>query len=127
MDSLSSIFPSIVLTPSNLHRHHHRRRQISVSAHPMHRHITSLSSFLGSPYASEPRGRNYVEISCKSTARGAGGEEGYGRGVDNRGDDYERDEMERPLHLDETIHGTSDKFVKRVSSLEWKNGNIGRV
>ncbi|KAL6969758.1 hypothetical protein U1Q18_029468 [Sarracenia purpurea var. burkii] len=119
MDSLSSISPSIVLPPSNplRHRHHHhRRRRISVSAHPMHRHITSLSSFLGSPYASDPCGRKFVGISCKSTTRGAGGEEGDGGGVDNRGDDYEGDEVERALRLDGTIPGTSDEFVKRVSS-----------
>ncbi|KAL6984228.1 hypothetical protein U1Q18_017604 [Sarracenia purpurea var. burkii] len=127
---LSSISPSIVLSPSNplRHRHHHhRQRQISVFAHPMHRHITSLSSFLGNPYASEPCGRKFVEISCKSTARGAGGEEGDGGGVDNWGDGYERDEVERALRLDGTIPRRSDEFVKRVSSFEWKKGNIGRV
>ncbi|GFZ00228.1 hypothetical protein Acr_13g0016270 [Actinidia rufa] len=104
MDSLSSIAPSIVLPPANpLRHHHHRRRRISVIAHPNHTRRSSLSSVLTLPYAT--CGTRTAEISCKSAARSAYGDE-----------DEEREEVERALRLDGAIPGTSNEFVERVSS-----------
>ncbi|XP_057509692.1 uncharacterized protein LOC130792224 [Actinidia eriantha] len=102
MDSLSSISPSIVLPPANSLRHH-RRRRISVIAHPNHTRRSSLSSVLTLPYPT--CGTRTAEISCKSAARSAYGDE-----------DEEREEVERALRLDGAIPGTSNEFVERVSS-----------
>ncbi|XP_057486091.1 uncharacterized protein LOC130772349 [Actinidia eriantha] len=106
MDSLSSISPSIALPPANpirRHHHYHRRRRISVIVHPNRTRRSSLSSFLTLPYST--CGKRSAEISCKSAARSAYGDE-----------DEEREEVERALRLDGAIPGTSNEFVERVSS-----------
>ncbi|XP_059648812.1 uncharacterized protein LOC132294828 [Cornus florida] len=113
MDSLSSVSPSLVLPPSNPLRHH-RRRRISVSSHLIRHRPSSLSSFVSLPYSPESPRRRLAEFSCKSASRGVSGEqEGDGEG---EGEDYRKEDLERALRLDGTIPGTSDEFVKRVSS-----------
>ncbi|KAA8532924.1 hypothetical protein F0562_032959 [Nyssa sinensis] len=102
MDSLSSVSPSIVLPPSNTLR----RRRISVPSQPRHHRLSSISLVLRPPFSPEPSGRRFGEFSCKSGAGGIAGED----------DDDRREEVERALRLDGTIPGTSDEFVKRVSS-----------
>ena len=64
----------------------------------------SSSSLFGVRYSLDPSRRRVLEVSCNS--RGAASEE----------EDDGIEEVERALHLDGTIPGTSDEFVKRVSS-----------
>ncbi|KAL0723409.1 hypothetical protein Bca4012_038008 [Brassica carinata] len=97
MESVASISPSIILPPTTT---------ISVSTSrsvliplPSHR---SSSSFSGAGRRiSIPRRRHF--LSCKSTAKQGGDEE-------------ESEEVEKALNLDGTIPGTSDEFVRQVSS-----------
>lgn len=64
------------------------------------------SSVFGLPYSREPCGRRILDVSCNMRSGAAEEEE----------DEEGRQEVERALHLDGTIPGTSDEFVKRVSS-----------
>lgn len=105
MDSLTSVSnPSIVFPPSNHPLLSKRRRLVSFSLFypPSNARLRSrLSSFSALP-CSPPhpsRRRRSMGVSCKSGTRD--------------GDD---DDLERALHLDGTIPGTSDEFVKQVSS-----------
>jgi hypothetical protein len=66
--------------------------------------LSSSSSLFGVRYSLDPSRRRVLEVSCNS--RGAASEE----------EDDGIEEVERALHLDGTIPGTSDEFVKRVSS-----------
>ncbi|CAL5188665.1 unnamed protein product [Lathyrus oleraceus] len=90
MDSLPSVSPSMVLPPSNPFRRHTRR-------------LSLLSTHLPPRLFSTPRGRTRrtKEVSCKLSG-----------GVDDGGDE----EVERALHMDGKIPGSSDEFLKRVSS-----------
>ncbi|KAJ4711400.1 Plant/protein [Melia azedarach] len=92
MDSLSPVSPSIVLPPSNPLRL--RRRQIFFSPRTFHNHLSSgLSS-----------SRRLPHVFCK-VSDGSQNDDGDGS-----------EEVERALHLDGTIPGSSNEFVKRVSS-----------
>ncbi|KAK4841757.1 hypothetical protein QYF36_009996 [Acer negundo] len=104
MDSLSSVSPSIVLPPSNPLRL--RRRRIFLSSRAVRNRISPLSSSFRVPCSPpEPSctGRSR-RVCCKANA-GAGAE-----------DDDGKEEVERALHLDGTIPGSSNEFVKQVSS-----------
>ncbi|KAJ1380699.1 hypothetical protein SESBI_45780 [Sesbania bispinosa] len=92
MDSLPSVSPSMVLPPSNPFRRQSRRLAV-FSRHPRHPPRLVI--------ASRGRTRRRNNVSC-SLGGGSSGE-----------DD---DEVERALHMDGTIPGTSDEFLKHVSS-----------
>ncbi|XP_010458869.1 PREDICTED: uncharacterized protein LOC104740058 [Camelina sativa] len=111
MESLIYVSPSIILPPTTT-------TTISVST------LRSVSirlrpSFSG--LSSSGRGisisRRRLFVSCKSTGGGGGG---GGIGSDKLGggdeEEEESEEVERALHLDGTIPGTSDEFVRQVSS-----------
>ncbi|KAJ4915719.1 hypothetical protein Rs2_01269 [Raphanus sativus] len=109
MESLASISTSIILPPTTT-------TTISVSTSrsvliplPSHRCCSTFSS--AGRRISIPRRRHFS--SCKSTASGGGG-----GGSDKQGGDEEErsEEVEKALHLDGTIPGTSDEFVRQVSS-----------
>ncbi|XP_044490167.1 uncharacterized protein LOC123214463 [Mangifera indica] len=98
MDSLSSVSPSIVLPPSNPLRL--RTRQVRFSSCTIiHNRFSALSSSL----AGRPTGR-VPQFYCKAST-----------GNRDDGDDGSQ-EIEKALHLDGTIPGSSNEFVKRVSS-----------
>ncbi|KAJ8774699.1 hypothetical protein K2173_017145 [Erythroxylum novogranatense] len=106
MDSLATVSPSMVLPPSNpLPSLHRRRRQVSTFASSSfsvitnHRRLPRLCSVFSVSYRSIRGGY----IRCRSRNGLGDGEE-------------ENEEVERALHLDGTIPGTSDEFVKQVSS-----------
>ncbi|XP_062161965.1 uncharacterized protein LOC133868986 isoform X2 [Alnus glutinosa] len=105
MDSLSSVSPSIVLPPSRDPLRLRRRRRLAVSSLGnlnTHRVPRLSSSLFGVRYSLDPCRRKVLEVSCNSRA--------------SEEEDDGREEVERALHLDGTIPGTSDEFVKRVSS-----------
>lgn len=102
MDSLTSVSkPSIVFPPSNpLLPQRPRLVSLSLSSPASDARLRPrLSSFFALP-CSPPHlsTRRFLDVSCKSGAH----------------DDA--DDLERALHLDGTIPGTSNEFVKRVSS-----------
>ncbi|XP_043724402.1 uncharacterized protein LOC122671319 [Telopea speciosissima] len=108
MESLSSVAPSIVLPPNNSLRRHSRRRIVVSSSSPQNSsRLPSLCSFLSLPLAPYPSRRRIRETTCGS--HGSGGEAA-------EAGDGEDDELGRALHLDGSIPGTSDEFVKQVSS-----------
>ncbi|XP_042022642.1 uncharacterized protein LOC121769925 [Salvia splendens] len=99
MDSLSSVSPSIV-PPLRCNHHYHRRRPKAVS-------FTCRKPIggFGSPYDFLGRHHN-MRIYSKSDGE-----------ADQEGGNQRRDEdLERALRMDGTIPGTSDEFVKQVSS-----------
>lgn len=102
MDSLSSVSPSVVLPPGNPLRHHRRRLGFLPSSYP--KHDLRVQSSFSNPI--KPCRRRRLEVSCKFSGQG------------EEGEDIEKDdeELERALQLDGTIPGTSDEFVKQVSS-----------
>ena len=103
MDSLSSVSPSIVLPQSStplLRRHVNIPRFIT-----LHRN-RSLSSSLS---AAGWRRWDAGESRCQAVGGGDSSES-------DGGDAGEDVEVERALRLDGTIPGTSDEFVKQVSS-----------
>lgn len=104
MDSLPSVSPSVVLPPGN-HFRQQRRRRFDLCPRSIHSRLPRVSSFCGAQYFPRHSSWSFVEVSCKLNGGGgaADGEEG-------------RDDVERALHLDGGIPGTSDEFVKRVSS-----------
>ncbi|XP_021910135.1 uncharacterized protein LOC110823938 [Carica papaya] len=106
MDSLPSVSPSIVL-PRSTHLFSSRRRHLSLSSS---RSITAL--FLprySSLFRSPTRRVSPQVVNCKFS-----GQEDARQ--DDGEDDNGNEDMERALHLDGTIPGTPDEFVKRVSS-----------
>ncbi|KAK3042364.1 hypothetical protein RJ639_002410 [Escallonia herrerae] len=109
MDSLSSVSPSIVLPPGNPlrpRRHHHPRRRFLIPlSSPRHEHrLHFISTFSNLPCCLKPSRSRNADVWCKFS--------GIGHGEEAEGDE----EVERALHLDGTIPGTSDEFVKQVSS-----------
>ncbi|XP_022973304.1 uncharacterized protein LOC111471864 [Cucurbita maxima] len=102
MDSLSSVSPSFVL-PSR-HPLFFRRRRIAASFGDLRCPMPRVRPLFG------PRSRKLREISCRVS--GGGANKGDSDGEDGT-DDVD---MERALSLDGSIPGTSDEFVKRVSS-----------
>ncbi|KAK4261057.1 hypothetical protein QN277_004108 [Acacia crassicarpa] len=99
MDSLSSVSPSMVLPPSNLF--HRQTRRIHLFSRNRCSCISRLTSV--SP---KPHRRRFKGVSCN--LGGGGGVKGE--------DDDESEEVERALHMDGTIPGTSDEFLRQVSS-----------
>ena len=102
MDSLTSVSkPSIAFHPSNPLLPQ-QRRLISFSLYSPSfdaRLRSCLSSFFALPCSPpHPSRRRSLDVSCKSGTHG------------------EDDDLERALHLDGNIPGTSNEFVKRVSS-----------
>ncbi|KAK3027388.1 hypothetical protein RJ639_040186 [Escallonia herrerae] len=109
MDSLSSVSPSIVLPPENPlrhRRHHHPRRRFLIPlSSPRHEHrLHFISGFSNLTCCLKPSRSRNADVSCKFSGIGHGEEA------------EEDEEVERALHLDGTIPGTSDEFVKQVSS-----------
>ncbi|XP_004490115.1 uncharacterized protein [Cicer arietinum] len=90
MDSLPSVSPSMVLPPTNPFRRHTRR-------------LSLFSRHLPPRLFSAPRcrTRRRKEVSCN---------------VGGGGDSGENEEVDKALHMDGTIPGSSDEFLKRVSS-----------
>ncbi|XP_010258256.1 PREDICTED: uncharacterized protein LOC104598060 [Nelumbo nucifera] len=107
MESLSSVSTSVVLPPSN-HFRQHRRKRILVSSCPQNNRLPSLCSSFSLPFSPEPSRRRLREIPCCSG--GGGGAGGTAETEDGDGD------LEKALRLDGSIPGTSDEFVKQVSS-----------
>ncbi|KAM6547428.1 hypothetical protein CsatB_019104 [Cannabis sativa] len=111
MDSLSSVFPSLVLPPNNSLCPPQRRQMgfyISCRLQNCRRRSCSLS---------RPRLSSPVKLSRRSWSRRASSKsDGGGGTTDDDKDDNGTEEVERALHLDGAIPGTSDEFVKQVSS-----------
>uniref|UniRef100_A0A2P2NG51 Uncharacterized protein MANES_05G105900 n=1 Tax=Rhizophora mucronata TaxID=61149 RepID=A0A2P2NG51_RHIMU len=108
MDSLASVSPSMVLPHSKPFSTPRRRHQLSAFGssfsihHNNHRLLSPRLSYLSHallPYRRSRRRR----ISC-------------GLDEEENDDDGRSEEVERALHLDGTIPGTSDEFLRQVSS-----------
>ncbi|KAJ6357293.1 hypothetical protein OIU78_005205 [Salix suchowensis] len=115
MDSLTSVSPSMVL-PLPL-----RRRRVlkssSFSANNRQLLPPRISSFSSASHPlefSRRSSRSRRRVSCR-LASGSGDGDGDAKEEDNSNDDGS-EEVERALHLDGTIPGTSNEFVKQVSS-----------
>lgn len=115
MDSLTSVSPSMVL-PLPL-----RRRRVlnssSFSANNRCLPPPRISSFSSASHPldfSRRSSRSRRRVSCR-LASGSGDGDGDAKEEDNSNDDGS-EEVERALHLDGTIPGTSNEFVKQVSS-----------
>ncbi|KAF9674406.1 hypothetical protein SADUNF_Sadunf10G0124000 [Salix dunnii] len=113
MDSLTSVSPSMVL-PLPLRR---RRVLKSSSLFANNRRLLPprISSFSSASHPLE-----FSRRSCRSRRRvscrlASGSGDGDAKEEDNSNDDGS-EEVERALHLDGTIPGTSNEFVKQVSS-----------
>ncbi|KAJ4842811.1 hypothetical protein Tsubulata_046530 [Turnera subulata] len=115
MDSLASVSPSMVLPlPLRRRTRHSTSTAPSLYAHSLRRPLPRLSFSFSAPYSQQQSsGRRRRQLSCKA-ADGAGDakEEEEGGGGEGEGEE----EVERALHLDGTIPGTSNEFVKQVSS-----------
>ncbi|XP_057948032.1 uncharacterized protein LOC131143751 isoform X2 [Malania oleifera] len=108
MDSLPSVSPSFVLPPGGNPLRQRRCRTV-ICAGPGHSRLRlTLSSFFSLPCSPEFSKRRARAVSCELSG-GVGG--GGAEEVDGGSDD-----VDRALHLDGGIPGTSDEFVKRVSS-----------
>lgn len=99
MDSISSVSPSVVLPPSTINPFRTRRRQIFLPPGTFNNRLSC--SFNSS--------RRFRHVYCR-VSDGAQDRDGDGD------DDDGSEEAERALHLDGTIPGSSNEFVKRVSS-----------
>lgn len=115
MDSLTSVSPSMVL-PLPV-----RRRRVlnssSFSANNRCLPPPRISSFSSASHPldfSRRSSRSRRRVSCR-LASGSGDGDGDAKEEDNSNDDGS-EEVERALHLDGTIPGTSNEFVKQVSS-----------
>ncbi|KAL5725861.1 hypothetical protein ACHQM5_008953 [Ranunculus cassubicifolius] len=93
MKSLPSISPSLILPPTNLHRPNH---------HP------KISFPIRKPFIYLEPSRNIRINGPDSSSCGCSGNQGGG--------ETESEDLERAIHLDGSIPGTSDEFVRRVSS-----------
>ncbi|KAF5752086.1 hypothetical protein HS088_TW02G01107 [Tripterygium wilfordii] len=100
MESLSSVSPSMVV-PSSSDPLRLRRRRIAASCRLKHQ-----SRFPGLSSLFSPDPRKLMRVSCKMG----------GAAEENEGKDDDDEEVERALQFDGTIPGTSDEFVKQVSS-----------
>ncbi|KAK4423717.1 hypothetical protein Salat_1954600 [Sesamum alatum] len=99
MDSLSSVSPSIVLP---LRRHHHQpRRRLTALSFTRDKSINQFRISI-----EFCRRKQSMRVYCKLNS-----EDEQGGGNDRRDE-----ELERALRMDGTIPGTSDAFVKQVSS-----------
>lgn len=108
MESLTSVSPSIILLPTTTATISVSTSR-SVSVRLRTRRPCSFSGlYSDGRRISIPRRRHLV--SCKSSGGGGGGSDKVG------GDEDGSEEVEKALHLDGTIPGTSDEFVRQVSS-----------
>ncbi|XP_010527941.1 PREDICTED: uncharacterized protein LOC104805179 [Tarenaya hassleriana] len=100
MESLTSVSPAIILPPSSTIFTSTSRSAIRVR-------LCRSSSFSGMSCVRRrnPISRRGAFVCCKS--KGRDGEDG---------DEDGREDVERAFNLDGTIPGTSDEFVRRVSS-----------
>ncbi|XP_062119590.1 uncharacterized protein LOC133834103 isoform X2 [Humulus lupulus] len=108
MDSLSAVSPSLVLPPNNplCPRPRQMGFYISCRLQNRSRHSCSFSGTrLNSP----------MKLSRRSWRRASNKSDGGGT-TDEDKDDNGTEEVERELHLDRTIPGTSNEFMKQVSS-----------
>ncbi|XP_021845194.1 uncharacterized protein [Spinacia oleracea] len=112
MDSLSSVSPSIMLPPV---RHHLNTPLLNSFPSRCYNRpvlsppLSSNSSLL------QRRRRNVWVLRAKSTGSSDGGAV-FNGGGEGGSDDDDDAEVEEALQLDGTIPGTSDEFVKQVSS-----------
>ncbi|CAI0391012.1 unnamed protein product [Linum tenue] len=119
MDPLASISPSMVLPPNNLLSLQRRSATFpcSSSSHNHQRYLNLLlprvASSFADPNSFRRRGRRF---SFRANAGSGGGGEDKRAGSGGGEGDDDQEELERALHLDGTIPGTSDEFVKQVSS-----------
>ncbi|KAL2904028.1 hypothetical protein RDABS01_002738 [Bienertia sinuspersici] len=105
MDSLSSVSPSIMLPPVN------QNHQISNPSPPFYSFSRSFNlPSLNYKLSQSQIRRNVSVLRCKSMDTSGGESNGD---VEPESDDVE---VDRALRLDGTIPGTSDEFVKQVSS-----------
>ncbi|KAL0003791.1 hypothetical protein SO802_011352 [Lithocarpus litseifolius] len=111
MDSVSSVSPTIVLPPPSDPLRPRRLVVSSLTTASTHKHHRIPRLFLSSS-------RRVLEVSCnwRSSGRLSQQEENSSDGDDDDDDEKEREEVERALHMDGTIPGTSNEFVKQVSS-----------
>lgn len=120
MDSVSSVSPTIVLPPPSDPLRPRRLVVCSLTTASTHKHHRIPRLFLSS--SSRRRRRRVLEVSCnwRSSGRFSHQQEENSSDGDGDGDDddeeKEREEVERALHMDGTIPGTSNEFVKQVSS-----------
>ncbi|KAM3706801.1 hypothetical protein ACB098_03G178700 [Castanea mollissima] len=118
MDSVSSVSPTIVLPPPNDPLRPRRLVVVSsLTTASTHKHHRIPRLFL----SSRRRRRRVLEVSCnwRSSGRFSHQQEENSGGDgddDDDEDEKEREEVERALHMDGTIPGTSNEFVKQVSS-----------
>lgn len=110
MDSLSSVSPSLVLPPTPSEPLCPRRRQLVFPPCGLQTRscCPRLYSLFGLPCSPEISRRRWRRASSRLSGGGAA--------EDEEENDDGSEEVERALHLDGTIPGTSDEFVKRVSS-----------
>lgn len=112
MDSVSSVSPTIVLPPPSDPLRPRRLVVSSLTTHRKHHRIPRL--FLSS---SSRRRRRVLEVSCNWRSSGRFSQQEENSDGDGDGDEEkEKEEVERALHMDGTIPGTSNEFVKQVSS-----------
>ncbi|CAI9096544.1 OLC1v1032721C1 [Oldenlandia corymbosa var. corymbosa] len=113
MDSISSVSPSIVLPPKSsnpLQNTHHRQRIITFSS-PF---LKPSSQFRLSWV--RRRCHHHRQVGHRQRIR-MDGTAGAGGGEREEDENRRRDEeLERALHMDGTIPGSSNEFVKQVSS-----------
>ena len=107
MDSLPSVSPSMVLPHTNPFHRHTRRIALSSRA-PLPPGLLSSSPKPCSIRRRATRRGRSNDVSCS-----LGGDDDIQGG---QNDEAYEEEVERALHMDGTIPGTSDEFVKRVSS-----------
>lgn len=110
MDSLSSVSPSLVLPPTPSDPLCPRRRQLVFPPCGLQTRscCPRLYSLFGLPCSPEISRRRWRRTSSRLSGGGAA--------EDEEENDDGSEEVERALHLDGTIPGTSDEFVKTVSS-----------
>ncbi|KAK9105138.1 hypothetical protein Scep_021982 [Stephania cephalantha] len=113
MESLPSVSPSIAIHQTNSLHQSHTRRLAYPSSSP-NRICSTLCSFSDRrPLFSE----NNCGISRRWKARESTSSCGATRrGGDGESEKSEEEDLERALHLDGSIPGSSDAFVKQVSS-----------
>nr|POE57082.1 hypothetical protein CFP56_02108 [Quercus suber] len=111
MDSVSSVSPTIVLPPPSDPLRPRRLVVCSLTTASTHKNHRIPRLFL----SSRRRRRRVVEVSCNWRSSGRFSQQEENSDGDDE-EEKEREEVERALHMDGTIPGTSNEFVKQVSS-----------
>lgn len=105
MDSLASVSPSVVLPPSNPVRLGRRRLSFACRNRFPSPSLASFNGVMCYHRSSEHRSwKSISRIFCSSSGGG------------DVGDEEGKEEVDKALNLDGTIPGSSDEFVKQVSS-----------